>query len=77
MIFFVCLNLQLYYTVTFIKSQGTYFKLFFYRGISMYRTHQIYELILKGIPQSLRGEIWLVFSGACNEVCFVFSCPLE
>lgn len=38
------------------------------RGITMYRTHKLYALILKGIPEVLRGEIWLTFSGAINEV---------
>ena len=34
----------------------------------MYRTHHIYDLILKGVPESLRGELWLIFSGSVNEV---------
>jgi len=37
------------------------------RGMCMYRTHQIYQLILKGVPESLRGEIWSIFSGSMNE----------
>ena len=36
----------------------------------MYRTHHIYDLILKGVPESLRGELWFIFSGAANEVYF-------
>lgn len=34
----------------------------------MYRTPKTHELILKGIPDSLRGEIWILFSGTINEV---------
>ena len=34
----------------------------------MYRTSKTHELILKGVPDSLRGEIWILFSGAVNEV---------
>lgn len=38
----------------------------------MYRTHKTRELILKGIPDNLRGEIWMTFSGAINEVSILF-----
>lgn len=38
------------------------------RGICMYRTPKSHELILKGIPDSLRGEIWILFSGTINEI---------
>lgn len=34
----------------------------------MYRTVKTHELILKGIPDSHRAEIWLIYSGAINEV---------
>lgn len=40
----------------------------FGRGISIYRTTDTMELILRGIPDKLRSEIWLVFSGASNEL---------
>lgn len=33
------------------------------RGVCMYRTARTRELVLKGIPESLRGELWLLFSG--------------
>lgn len=33
------------------------------RGVCMYRTAKTRELVLKGIPESLRGELWLLFSG--------------
>ena len=39
-----------------------------FRGMCMYRTPKTHELILKGVPDSLRGEIWILFSGAANEV---------
>ena len=42
--------------------------LFAFRGICMYRTPKTHELILKGIPDRLRGEIWILFSGTVNEV---------
>lgn len=34
----------------------------------MYRTHKTQDLVLKGLPEKYRGEIWLLFSGAINEV---------
>ncbi|KAK9406499.1 TBC1 domain family member 9B isoform b [Crotalus adamanteus] len=34
------------------------------RGMCMYRTAKTRELVQKGIPESLRGELWLLFSGA-------------
>ncbi|XP_028383555.1 TBC1 domain family member 9B isoform X1 [Phyllostomus discolor] len=40
----------------------------FGRGVCMYRTARMRELVLKGIPESLRGELWLLFSGAWNEM---------
>ena len=38
------------------------------RGVCMYRTHGGHELILKGVPDSLRSEVWMVSSGAIHEV---------
>ena len=34
----------------------------------MYRTPKTHELILKGVPDQFRGETWILFSGAINEV---------
>lgn len=34
------------------------------RGISMYQIIAGKELVTKGIPESLRGELWSVFSGS-------------
>ncbi|NXK05052.1 TBC9B protein, partial [Herpetotheres cachinnans] len=38
------------------------------RGMCMYRTARTRELVQKGIPENLRGELWLLFSGAWNEM---------
>ncbi|GCB65748.1 hypothetical protein scyTo_0011909 [Scyliorhinus torazame] len=40
----------------------------FGRGVCMYRTPKTRDLVLKGMPESLRGELWLLFSGALNEM---------
>ncbi|XP_060561507.1 TBC1 domain family member 9B-like [Ruditapes philippinarum] len=38
------------------------------RGMCMYRTHKTHELMLKGLPEKYRGEMWMLFSGALNEM---------
>ncbi|XP_063169777.1 TBC1 domain family member 8B [Candoia aspera] len=38
------------------------------RGVSMFRTRKTRDLILRGIPEVLRGELWLLFSGAVNDM---------
>ncbi|XP_071477877.1 TBC1 domain family member 9-like [Diadema antillarum] len=38
------------------------------RGVCMYRTVETQHLIIKGLPDSLRGEMWMLFSGAINEM---------
>ncbi|CAG5123664.1 unnamed protein product, partial [Candidula unifasciata] len=40
----------------------------FGRGVSMYRTPETHQLVIRGIPDCYRGEMWLVFSGAVNEM---------
>ena len=40
----------------------------FGRGVCMYRTHKTQDLVLKGLPEKYRGEIWMLFSGAINEM---------
>ncbi|XP_019713784.1 TBC1 domain family member 9B isoform X2 [Hippocampus comes] len=40
----------------------------FGRGVCMYRTSRSRELVLGGIPEKLRGELWLLFSGAQNQM---------
>ncbi|XP_049625941.1 TBC1 domain family member 9 [Suncus etruscus] len=36
-------------------------------GICMYRTEKTRELVLRGVPESMRGDLWLLLSGAINE----------
>uniref|UniRef100_A0A8B9PV62 TBC1 domain family member 9 n=1 Tax=Apteryx owenii TaxID=8824 RepID=A0A8B9PV62_APTOW len=38
------------------------------QGVCMYRTEKTRDLVLKGIPESMRGELWLLLSGAINEM---------
>lgn len=35
----------------------------FGRGVHMFRTDKVQRLIAAGIPESLRGELWMTFSG--------------
>lgn len=38
------------------------------RGVSTYRSFEAMELVLEGIPDKYRGEIWMLYSGALNEM---------
>ncbi|XP_048652827.1 TBC1 domain family member 8B [Marmota marmota marmota] len=38
------------------------------RGVSMFRTKKTGDLVVRGIPEALRGELWLLFSGAVNDM---------
>ncbi|KAJ8266473.1 hypothetical protein GJAV_G00130820 [Gymnothorax javanicus] len=38
------------------------------RGTSMFRTKKTRDLIVRGVPEALRGELWLLFSGAVNDM---------
>ncbi|KAJ9591108.1 hypothetical protein L9F63_002329, partial [Diploptera punctata] len=38
------------------------------RGVSMYQTTEISKLIFQGVPDRLRREVWMTFSGAINEM---------
>ncbi|CAH2315051.1 TBC1 domain family member 8B isoform X2 [Pelobates cultripes] len=38
------------------------------RGVSMFRTKRTRSLVLRGIPETLKGELWLLFSGAVNDM---------
>ncbi|XP_045619389.2 TBC1 domain family member 9 isoform X2 [Procambarus clarkii] len=37
------------------------------RGVTMYRTVETLRLVLEGLPDTVRREVWLIFSGAINE----------
>ena len=38
------------------------------RGVSMFRSQRDRELIMKGVPDSNRSQIWMVSSGAMNDL---------
>ena len=38
------------------------------RGVCIYRTKRLQELISQGIPDKLRGEMWLILSGALFDL---------
>ncbi|MEE6496848.1 hypothetical protein FKM82_002506 [Ascaphus truei] len=38
------------------------------RGVSMFRTKRTRNMVVRGIPETLRGELWLLFSGAVNDM---------
>uniref|UniRef100_UPI0037E964D2 TBC1 domain family member 8 n=1 Tax=Semicossyphus pulcher TaxID=241346 RepID=UPI0037E964D2 len=40
----------------------------FGRGVHMFRTEKIQRLIAMGIPESLRGELWMTLSDASSEL---------
>lgn len=48
------------------------------QGVCMYRTEKTKELVLQGIPESMRGELWLLFSGEhrtlSTEVILLLTC---
>lgn len=37
-------------------------------GVCMFRTKKTRDLVMRGIPEVLRGELWLLFSGANNDM---------
>ena len=45
------------------------------RGVSMYRTRDLVDLALKGIPEKYRVEIWMVYTGTC-VVCMFLHCNI-
>lgn len=50
-----------------LKNWDTFFNQFG-RGVSQFRTTDLANLILEGIPVSLRHEIWMIFSGAIHDM---------
>ncbi|MBN3308190.1 TBCD8 protein, partial [Amia calva] len=40
------------------------------RGVYMFRTEKIQRLVAMGIPESLRGELWLSFSDSASDLSF-------
>lgn len=38
-------------------------------GMTMYRTTHLRSLVLNGLPVKLRGRLWMILSGAENELC--------
>lgn len=40
----------------------------FGRGVSTYRTADALKLVIKGIPDKYRGELWMLYSGAINDM---------
>ncbi|XP_033842942.1 TBC1 domain family member 8 [Periophthalmus magnuspinnatus] len=40
----------------------------FGRGVHMFRTEKIQRLVAMGVPESLRGELWVTLSDACSEL---------
>ena len=47
------------------------------RGSTMYRTNELYEMLLQGIPDAFRNELWLIFSGAFYEVRMALRPPVS
>ena len=37
-------------------------------GVSMYRTQDTSDLIMKGVPNKWRRQVWMTFSGACFDM---------
>ena len=44
------------------------------RGITMYRTTETAKLVIQGVPQTLRGEVWLTFSGTIFRLDNIIIC---
>ncbi|CAL8069513.1 unnamed protein product [Calicophoron daubneyi] len=51
-----------------MASWADYFSLYG-SGMTMYRTEELRRLVLNGLPRKLRGRLWMILSGAENELC--------
>ncbi|KAF7258896.1 hypothetical protein EG68_03839 [Paragonimus skrjabini miyazakii] len=51
-----------------MASWADYFSLYG-AGMTMYRTDSLRNLVLNGLPEKLRGRLWMTLSGAENELC--------
>ncbi|VDN98677.1 unnamed protein product [Rodentolepis nana] len=51
-----------------ISAWETYFSVYG-KGRSMHIVDELEELVLKGLPAKLRGHLWLLLSGAQNDLC--------
>ena len=47
------------------------------RGISMYKTTEVAKLVLEGIPDGLRMDIWMTFSGKPKGNRYIFTRTFE
>ncbi|KFU86160.1 TBC1 domain family member 9, partial [Chaetura pelagica] len=66
---FLLVCLFVFLSEEFLKEQAWKIHFAEYgQGVCMYRTEKTRDLVLKGIPESMRGELWLLFSGAINEM---------
>lgn len=41
-------------------------------GVSMYKTKELVKMVLVGIPESLRSNLWLKFSGKTHYYYLLF-----
>lgn len=64
----VTCHLSLFQAKEFLKERAWKIHFAEYgQGICMYRTEKTRELALKGIPESMRGELWLLLSGTAGR----------
>jgi len=43
-------------------------------GVSMYKTNKLVKMVLVGIPESLRSNLWLTFSGMIYYNTLLYTC---
>lgn len=42
------------------------------KGVSMYKTRELVKMVLMGLPESMRSNLWLTFSGMRLIIIFLF-----